>query len=377
MDSKTPDKPINNTLSNSYTGYLDLYKKTVLSHSFLISILILLYSILCNSLDVIYQWMMSMTLIVMSLYVIMFGVYIHKILNIWSNTSKISLTESCYRFAIQNYKLLREYKEFIEINNISIPDNDKAITSIKDGIMPYANLKDCIIRVLKYLKMIYYLPLVKSDDNIELRHDTFYINITTESITNKRNRKLETILNDIPYEYKLELFSTWSTINKEQSLHIFAMIPCKWIIYEYRNMFRYFYNTHQMKDLYTKFNNEYTQIESIVYDLCNKIHSINSDNNLDIPKPFLNVFNIVTELFIFLINNFVAICILICFNTGNNFLFSLLMITLTHFIIMTLIHMINNLCPQISTSNNDISTNKLDELFNDMNSLMIVGKSTI
>jgi len=362
MDSKTIDKPIN---EKSYTEYFDLYKKSIISQSFLISILILLYSALCNSFDAIYYWMMTISLIVMSLYSIMFGVYIHKLLNTCEN-SYASLSSSCYKFAIQNYKLLREYKEFIDYNNVK-----------SNEIISYQDIKECVLRIFKYLKLTYQLSLIKTDDTIELRQDTLYINISTEPITNKRNRKIESILNSIPNEYKSELFNTWSIINKDKSLHLIMMTPCKWIIYEYRNLFRHFYKSDLTKDIYTKFNTEYAQIENMVYKLCNKIYSINSiSNDVNIPKTFITVFNLVTDLLIFLVNNFVAICILICFNTTNKILFTLLMIIFTHFIVMTLINMVNNLCSQLSFNNNisNINNDKIDNIFDEMHSLMIIGK---
>src|SRR6185503_2773941 len=92
----------------------------------------------------------------------------------------------------------------------------------------YEWIRNSIDRINKYIRLCYYLSFINSNDNLEIRQNNIYVNINTESI-----------INNIPLEYKYELMNVADNIDKNASNKLLVIVPCKWIIYEYRNIFRY------------------------------------------------------------------------------------------------------------------------------------------
>lgn len=374
------------------------------SHSAIISFLILIYYVLififAVSIESLYHWGILILTFIGSFYFIIMIIYINKIIKSWDisiKTGLLKFSNLCIHLSMKNYRLLREYREIYQYHckelfnkcHENIHDikydmkNNKDVQAYVDYVLQSdttdkmesnESIRANINKINQYISLCYYLSFISSCDELEMRQNNIYINIKTESIMNKRNRKLESIINCIPYNYKVELLHAWTNTDKTQSEKILTIIPCKWIMYEYRNIFRYLHCTKYFKNIYSSFEKDYTEIENIVFDICSTLQYIFRKETMNVnylPKSFINLFNMLSNMFIFIVDNYIAINIIYCSMIFGSFIISVIFSFICHVIVICLINNIIDVIresrdPLKKCSDIDNIDNKIEAIFSEM-----------
>lgn len=379
----------------NYINYIDTYRHDMYNHFIIIIVLGLLYSTLGNGINVLYQWICCISAIIGFIYSILSGVYLFKVIGAWDSSIKSGILKFwnlCTQLAIKNYRLMREYREVYQhhYNDIIARCFDKDAETKKyveyvmkndatEKMENYDWIRITIEHVNQYIKLCYYLAFVQSNDCLELRQDNIYVNIKTESVLNKRNRKLEILMNEIPIEYKHELVTSWNNIDKTQSDKMLILIPCKWIMYEYRNMFRYLHCAKYFKNIYGSFDKDYTEIESIVYEMCSVLQDVFRRDTIYVPHAFLSLFCMLSDTLLIVLDNFIAINIISCFvSTGSLFvpvIISCVMHSILYCIIISISKSIDEIKkPLIHCTDLENIDKKIETIFNEMKVLLFDGK---
>lgn len=295
------------------------------------------------------------------------------------------LRENCILFAFENYKIIREYTEVYQYHYNDILEKSKG--SMKDkindnmnnteDILDYVNfilksdqtekfsnpdhVKDTINRSVSYIKLCYYLSFIKPSDDLTILNNYVRINIASDSLLNQRNRKLEKLINTIPNEYKHELIYIWNNIHKKESHDIIISLPCKWAIYNYRNMFRYFQILKYSKHIQKSFIDDYTNIETHINNICKSYQKILCNNvliNMNTNK-FTNIFTLS-------IINFIAIHTVGYISSFLGLIISLFIASIIISIITTYIQVFDQLFYDY-TNSDDVIMNNINDNNNNKN----------
>ena len=397
----------------SYINYLDTYRNDMYNHAAIIIVLVIMYSTLGSSIDVLCRWIGCITAIIGFIYSIMSGVYLFKVIRSWDISIRLGLMKFwnlCTQLSIKNYRLIREYREVYQhhygdikmrcSDKFSTVNHKESFSTSKQEQYQDAELKKYIDYVIKndisekmescdwirlaverinqYVRLSYYLSFIEPEDCLELRQDNIYINVGTQSVMNKRNRKLESVINEIPLNYKHELVNAWINLDKRQSDKMLIIIPCKWIMYEYRNMFRYLHCAKYFKNIYASFDKDYSEIESTVYVLCSVLQDIFRRDIIYLPVSFLSIFNMITDTLLIILDNFIAINIVSCFFTSGAIIVPLIMSCIIHVIVCCVILAISKSLDDIKnplkecTDLENIDHN-IETIFNEMKVILFDG----
>lgn len=400
----------------SYVNYLDMYRHDMYYHATFIVTTMIIYSTLGSGIDGLYRWISCISMMMGLIYTVMSGVYIFKVIHSWEKSIKnglLTFWNLCTELSIKNYRLMREYKEVYQYHygdvtarcgekmsekrfvstggKHTILDNDDRNAEIKkyvDYVMrndpsekmeTYDWIRISVERVNQYIKLCYYLSFVEPSDTLELRQDNIYVNVGTQSALNKRNRKLEMIMNEIAIDYKHELVSAWINLDKRHSDKMLMIIPCKWIIYEYREMFRYLHCAKYFKNIYSSFDRDYTDIEILVHKLCTVLQDIFRRDTIYLPESFLSLFNMLTDTLLLVLDNFIAINTLHCFFTSGSVIIPVLVSCLMHVIVYCVVLGISKSIDEIKNPLKecvDLESidHKIETIFNEMKVVMFDGK---
>lgn len=393
-----------------FVKYIQKSKKILKSRAWIVFGLIVMYGIMGLFTQVLpfYYWAITaMGSIGCVITPIMF-VYLYKIISSWDqkiNNGFSEFARHCTIIAMKNYRLLKEYREIFNFHHgdlleqctekyndgqLNVCKNDEDVTKYVKYVLHNDShnkmenhewIQSTINKVYYYIQLCYYLSFIGPDDELELKQNTFYVNIETDSIMNKRNRKLEKIINQIPLEYKYELMNAWSNTDKYNSERILATIPCKWILYEYRNLFRYLLCAKYFKHIYSAFDRDYTDIEHSVFKICDSIKEIFRTSTKVLPNAFVNLFNVMANLFLLILDNFVAINIVISFSESYVFspIVSLAGYTLILSIVNAFIGTINDinimLDPWVGLQDIEVLDCEFETVFNEMKTMTYDGKT--
>lgn len=293
---------------------------------------------LSASIDFIYFWTNYISLIFGLLYVIFTTIYLYRIIVLWSDNHQKPQTEFWHlstELALKNYNLIKEYrtvyqKQYDEVVKKCIENNKNNENYIKyilenDPVNKMDSplwVLSCFDRITQYMKLSYYLSLLNPEDEIIIKQNIVYVNIKTESILNKRNRKLELVLNSIPKDHRNDLLNIWDKINKNTSDKILTIVPCKWILNEYKNIFNNIYKFSTPRDI------NFSQYESMIYKMTSTLLAIFKKDLFDLPSKFIEVYDLINRVFCTLLNNLVAVNIIYSFFYSFYYI-SVLTITLT------------------------------------------------
>lgn len=363
----------------------------------------------------IFYWLSIITFLFGSIFLITVGLYLHRLTTKWDRSIKegvLKLWNNCIKLSIKNYRLLREYKEIHNHHNLindtidsgnrdsfsNFVNRAQRITSLtreekdtesfiiqandefenREKMESISTINDIFLKIHRYITLCYYLSFIKPTDEIELRHNTLYINIKNESILNKRNRKLEKTINSLPSMYKIELVNVWKNIDGDKSEKFLTIVPCKWMIYEYRNLFRYLAMSKHFKNVYSFA--DFNDLEQNVFEICGTIQNIFRTDIEYVPKPFINLFTTLSSYFTLMLDNYLAYVLVHGFMTGNGVFVPLLIGVVFHILIVKIISSLNNMIFQMKNPlKENVEIEKIDErietIFTEMSALTNLSKT--
>lgn len=413
--------PLIENKSYTHVDAIESYRTVIHYHASFIFIMIIVYSICMSGIENISRLITILSFIISLIYSIISGAYILKLLSSWNSAIKnglIKFWNICTKFSIKNYRLLREYREVYQyhykdilskIPNMNDPkkavnfDIAKINSSFSPGertmqddeckayieyvlkndtaerMESYEWVKSSIERINQYVRMCYYLSFIGPNDVLDILNGNLFVNIKSESITNKRNRKLESILNTIKSEYRDELVETWSSIDKKYSDGILVLIPLKWIIYEYRNIFRYFGCAKYFKNIYSSFTNDYYELENTAHEMCSTVQELFRRNTINVPSIFLKFYSILTDGIVLLLDNLIAINIVECFFKTGSIIIPLIISIGFHLVTVCIIYYMNGVITELSkpiksSTELEYFDNHIETIFNEMRVLNQEGK---
>jgi hypothetical protein len=410
----------------TYITMIDLYRHKIYSHLSIVIVLLILYGTVHHAVQSLMYWIGHLSFVIGGMLLVMIGIYLHKVIGSWDRSIKKGLLKFwniCAQLSMKNYRLTREYREIYQYhyNDVmkqcnadsgtfgyrnaspgtlgyrnaspgtetqSTEQHDNDMKSYVDFVLKndpenkidtYECIKNTISRIHQYIQLSYYLSFLNPCDDLDIKRNVIYINIKTESIMNKRNRKLESILNSIPNNYKQELVSAWSGTDRNQSDKILTIIPCKWIMYEYRNLFRRLHCIKYLKNVYMSFEQDYGAIENMVFELCSTIQDMFRRDVIYLPGAFIGLFDALSELFIFVIDNLVAVNIVFCFFQTGALLFPVLMSGIFHVSVICMVSGVTDMILEIKdplkrcTDLENID-NRIENIFCEMKAILMDGK---
>lgn len=393
-----------------FIKYLQKSKKIIKSRLWFIFGLVILYGIIGLFVQItpFYNWAAITTGIIGCVITPIMFVYLYKIISSWNNKINNGFSKfgrQCMNLAMKNYRLLKEYREIYHFHHgdlleqcsekykdgqLNVCKNDNDIAKYVRYVLEndtcnkmegYEWIHSIINKVYYYIQLCYYLSFIGPDDELELKQNTIYINIETDSIMNKKNRKLEKFINQLPIEYKYELMNAWTYTDRHNSERILTMIPCKWIMYEYRNLFRYLLCAKYFKHIYSAFDKDNTEIENIIFDICDSIKEIFKTSTKIFPVPFINLFNVLANLFIIVLDNLVALSIVVSiheswiFSVGSSLLMYGIILSVINGFIGTINDINMTLDPWIGLQDIQILDSEFETVFNEMKTITFDGKT--
>jgi hypothetical protein len=241
----------------------------------------------------------------------------------------------------------------------------------------YEWIKNIINKINKYVQLCYYLTFINQSDELKIKQNIVYVNIKTDSLLNKRNRKLELLLNKIQNEYKNELVQIWDIVDKQKSDKVLSLVPCKWIVNEYRILFRYLYNAKYFKNVYSSFKDDFNNVENIVYELSTTVRELFGHTDFDFPYSITKLFDIVSLCLGLIFDNFIVCYMMSYFHTvGISIMILpllLLVNTCFNYVLSNITNVTKNLMETVCVTENgdkDID-DKLEITFNEMNIMML------
>jgi hypothetical protein len=260
-----------------------------------------------------------------------------------------------------NYRIIKEYSMFYKntSNNVcnNICDNfDKSSITNPNQINCHIN------SIYNYIKLSYYLSFIKQCDTLTLNNNKIMVNIDSESIHNKKNRELERKINCMDTEYILELYNTWCNIDHNESKLFLILLPYKWILLEYRSLFRTIHNNYiktELCDPIQNFNTDYCKIENIVNKLSSTIHNVFRNDIIPVPKFYLSFINYIIDVFLFIIDIYLSMTLLSYFSMGY-IIVPVITCILFHTIIVSVIYTIKNMISEFNYNFDKTNNNNFD-----------------
>jgi hypothetical protein len=397
----------------TYIGYIDKYRQSVYVHFPIVGLATLVYSSFYTSTPSLYDWMKIIIFAVGSIYSILTSIYLFTIIGMWR--SKIvdgieKLRDNAIELAIKNYRLIKEYREVYhhhygdilsrctdrynkgQIGQIKHNDTldetnkDESIkeyvkfvlkNDVSERLESYEWIRASINRINKYIKLCYYLSFIKQTDEMEIKHNKkISLNIVSESVLNKRNRKLESILNEIPNHYKNELIYAKNNLDNIDSGSL-VYIPCKWIVCEYRDIFRYLMCAKYFNKIYSSFDQDYMEIENTVNRLCTSIQKLFRREYV-LPQPLIDLHSIISDCLIFTIDNFMALNLLNSFFTSGAIIVPILGSIIFHIILICAVSGIKDMITKtqkVIDQKDDLETmdKDIENIFNEMIVVLMDG----
>jgi hypothetical protein len=302
-----------------------------------------------------------------------------------------ALRDGCTDIAFKNYRLLNEYQTVYEYHYRDTMQ--KSIEKIKSGnqktvyngsaqndISDYVhfvlqndatdkmdNTKQIGIKIeqiYQYINLAYYLTFLNPTDSLTLNVDSIRINIGSESIFNKRNRRLEDLINLIDLQKKRELIKVWN------SNGTICVVPIRWISVSYRNIFRYIYCAKYLKEIYNSFDKDYASFENSVENIAKAMKSLTSEQEI-MTKHFQTLHFIMNDVLIIFIDLFVSATIIKSYNLYGALLIpailGIIVIISLSIIIRSLKFLLNEQTDtKLNSTDIEYIDKNIESIFNDM-----------
>lgn len=401
------------------TYFYNYFKNLYYDHIIILTCLLFNYFIIYSVsgiLNYIYLLMASIGFILTIIMILYLFILIYY-WNINVRSGLINLRKTSLKLAIKNYRLIQEYNDIYQYHYKSIlkEHHDKNILKehhnkdilrehhkdtlydqsqsnfdTDSKIKTYANytidndfenrmekqkwILDAIERITNYIKLSYYLSFISKIDKIDMKSDKLCINIECDATLNKRNRKLELLINSLPHPIRYEIVNIWNKniYDRNKNNKFLMIIPFKYIVYEYRKIFRYLYSAKYFKDIYTLFDKDYIDIENLTFDIYNCLYKIFMKKIILVPKKFHDYIKLLKWIFLFMVNNLMVITLIMNTISFISFIAQILCCYITHFTITTIInymeHMMNDLIePSYNFNNIETIDMDIENIFEEMN----------
>jgi hypothetical protein len=243
-----------------------------------------------------------------------------------------SFRDGCTELAFKNYRLLNEYHNVYdyhyrdtmqkcadriksgEIKGINYTNNTKQIditeyvkfvlqNDATEKMDEPKQIESKIEQIYQYIYLAYYLTFLKPSDSLTLNSvgsdHIIHVNIGSDSVFNKRNRRIEDYLNRIDLQKKRELIRVWKANGT------ISVVPLRWAYVLYRNIFRYIHCAKYLKDIYNSFDRDYAEFENSVGKIVKSLNILTSDKEI-VPKHFQTLHFIMNDALIIFIDALVA-----------------------------------------------------------------------
>jgi hypothetical protein len=368
----TADRQNNSDLKSKsyiYANFIDSCRNNIYAHISITVILTFFNTLFGSAVE---SFGIQTTYLFSLIFSVMFAIYLFKVIFSWDSAIKNGLIEFwdiCINLAMKNYRICKEYREIRQYS--SAKNND-------EGHMK--NINGVVEKINQYIRLSYYLSFLCPTDCLDLKQGVVYVNIRSESILNKRNRKLEVIVNSLPIECKNELFKTWVSTDRNRSDRFLVILPYKWIIYEYRTIFRYLNHLkqqiNQMDGNY--FDSDRREIEQMCNKMCVLLQNMFRRSTVYLPKPFITMFNIISDILVIMMDNQLAVTVAYYLAQSSAFLIPILFGCVFHLIAVSAIHTLTNLIGEIENplkehTDLDHIDQKIETIFQEMKAIAIDG----
>ncbi|VBB18799.1 hypothetical protein YASMINEVIRUS_1331 [Yasminevirus sp. GU-2018] len=414
--SKVTKQNGNNQSNESYISYIDSNRNALYIHLSIILILTIAYAPLYSSTTLLYYWISMLSLFLGAVYCVLTSVYALRVTDRWRSQLHDGFNvfrSACVDLSIRNYRLMREYREVYhyhygdvlsrctekykngELKSVHSNKHKKTDDEHESSINEYVSfvlqndpseklesyewIKSSVDRINQYVKLCYYLSFIRPTDKLETVQGLLRVNIGSESVLNTRNRKLESLINEVPNEYKNELLSAWNNIDKRVSHDTLITIPCKWIVYEYRNMFRYLYCAKYLKMIHESFDKDYVAVEEDVSRIGHSLRKLFSRESEFLPRAFTDLYTMLTDTVLFVMDNFVAMTIVNCFTTSGSVLVPVVMGVILQTVFVCVVASISDLVKRtdrVVQTPEDIENidSRIENVFDEMRVTLFDGK---
>jgi hypothetical protein len=337
------------------------------------------------------------------------GIYLYSIIQTYDNIIRNYINKLCiliYQLGLINYRIIKEYNSiadnhynFIESNlskhkletkcnqcdrihkhddnherNLSCQEKEQLINYISECDMENKfNYKEFLMKLINNiysnLELAYYLTILKKDDELIMKDNNILVN--PKCVRNEKHNKLEKLILGLTRESRRELFDLWcdrQTINSKNIL----LLPFKYIMYDYRKIYRFLHNTKYFEQIYSNFDKDYNIVEKIVFDISECMMNIFQFKLFNLPKPFLHFLSINLDLTVIILDIFLAANVVnFIYHSGIFILPSIFSIIiglvfglLFHLIVIVMMEQIKNLITNIENIfSTDDEINKLDNKF--------------
>lgn len=370
-----------NIVSNlNLISHYDKHKNTIYSHVSAISLFIIMW-FMCSVdiLNILHIILFVTSIVSMSMNMI----YFRHLTKTLTDSNKYKTL--CLDIACKNYRILREYYEIYQhyykdilkdcYSHIDTTDaKTKTYTNyimdndVENKLQQQKWVIQSIENISNYIKLSYYLTFLNNNDKLEIRSNKIYMNIKSDSLLNKRNRKLEQMLNTFSQSDKYEIVKTWNMIQNKQ---IISSIPYKLIIYEYRKIFRHLYTAKYFKDIYSTLDKDYIDIENLVLKLRTSSSDM-FDNKDNKPNDILiNIMQKINELFVIVSDCYVAFFIVNMWNQTNLLTYILSCVATSSLLFVIEYIKYLYLIKTNSKAKREDLDDKLEAIYTDMDAIMI------
>ena len=261
-----------------------------LSYHLGLTVLIALVSGIIGT-SVLYGW----SLIVSGFFIIIYGVMvssnIFSIIKVWRKERSEGVDifwGECLVLAYKNALILQEYIDVYSYlsrsnNRRRVPPEENETFMIDDPtfeLIHPSEIKKILKRVHSYIRLAYELTHLQRSDHLILRNNKVYCNVSDQSLTNQRNRQIENILNSLTPEKRSDIVDGWNAIDKKESTRYqsLSFIPFRWMINEYRNLFRYLYSSPDLRKIYNNVGLNFESYEQSVTHISRSLHLMRTDN---------------------------------------------------------------------------------------------------
>lgn len=400
---------VNNSMKE-FTKYLRIYHTELYLHLFIVFIFCIIFLILSPAISIIYNWISSILYVIGTLGMVSISIYLYVIITAFDDIMKTytnKLWTILSQLGLINHRLLKEYKLVYHLHcskikndlqkhqlNIKCDDcdvchkrhdhdviSDDKLEKLKEYVLEVDThnqmenedvLKRKINNIYTYIKLSYYLSSLKESDILEIRGNNIFVN-SMENLFDKRNRNLEKIMNNIPNEYKTELVESWSMIDQKKSKDIIILVPYKWILNEYRSLYRYLHLSKYFKNIYDNFDKDYNHVENKILNVSECILNMFKYDMIYLPEEFIYYLEFMMDLITIILDIFLSINIISFILTNGIFVSLFSMISgfafgiIFHGVVIVMMHQLKNLINTIQQKkNNSEFISNIDDKMNTM-----------
>jgi hypothetical protein len=253
-----------------------IYRKEFIYHGIISGTVFIIAMII--GVDIFYMWSAIASMFFSIIYAVFIGIHLQTTLQLWRHNRFEGINRfwtSCLSLAYKNAVLLQEYIDVYEYrlqksknsNNVDSYGTYLIDEDIDYQSLPPAELKNVLQRIHSYIRLSYELSNLKQSDNLSIQRGVVYCNVSNESITNERNRKIEKYINNLDTQKRADVVDGWNTIDKRESHQSVAIVPYRWMIYEYRNLFRYLNSSKYLREIYDNLGKDFMSYQNTVDDI--------------------------------------------------------------------------------------------------------------